>query len=190
MVLAFRKLTAQAPCTPSFQARWEYGRATSLPGPLSPEPTRSRSHTTFLRSPKKELGQTASAFRALRPRKPPRRYIQVNGSSHCLPVLPQRSPFAWLTKSFTQVPVCLARDRDSGLSSGLGNRGCQVRPAFWKSRPEGIVKGPLWGAQEPTPTPEGRPFVEEVGLRPLVRCKGVWRCFCIVSPHRGALRRP
>lgn len=99
----------------------------------------------------------------------------------------QRSPFAGLTKSFTQFPVFLARDRDSRLSSGLGNRGCQVRPAFWKSRPEGIVKGPIWGAQEPTPTPEGRPFVEEVGLRPLVRCKGFWRCFYIVSPHMGAV---
>ena len=52
MVLALKKLTAQASFTLTFSVRWEGGRTTSFPVALVPAPTRSHSHITFLRSTK------------------------------------------------------------------------------------------------------------------------------------------
>lgn len=45
-------------------------------------------------------------------------------------------------------------------------------PAFWKGRPEGSVKRRMLGCKELTPAFQSRLLVEEVGLRPLLKCKG------------------
>lgn len=143
MVLAFRKLTAQAPFTLAFSSPIGVRQGHFSPWCFIPCAYEVSVTRHLPEKPQERTGPKSFSAQGSTSQKAAqtvyfgeRKLLLPAGAAPALCIRPADT-------ELDSFPIFLVRDR--GLCSGLGSLGCQVRPAFWKSRPEGIVKGPIWG---------------------------------------------
>lgn len=145
--------------------------------------------TTFLRSPKKELGKRTYAFRAPQPRKSPKTVHLGEGrqpTPHRRCPAPSVRPADSLPYS---VPEISSQWERTQVEAGE-QRGARFARLFGKVDQKAVSKDPHEGCKEQTPTlHKGAPWSRRLACAPSSEARVSGGASASTAPHRGALGR-